>query len=288
LDPLLIPQSLVDMQAAKDSMQARKYGIQKKGETTAVEKSVVGKIPSTDSLKSDTTTSVAARRNTSVTPPIARKRALAAIGKSGGDTKKPVVSSKRSTKKAAIVTAPTPRVIPMSDSTRRAKLDSVMNAPPDRTTVQNATNAVRQAKTQLSTINTQVKVFEAEMRIYAIQWHYIIASSLACIAMFLIGAPLGAIIKKGGLGMPFLVSIVFFIIYYVLTMQGQKFAKQEGYNVALCIYAADAALFLVGMFFLRQARIDARLFESDFYAVALDKFRKWRRNRKKEVAGVPV
>ncbi len=43
--------------------------------------------------------------------------------------------------------------------------------------------------------------------------------------MFLIGAPLGAIIKRGGLGVPFLVSIIFFIIYYLLTMQGEKFCQ---------------------------------------------------------------
>lgn len=65
---------------------------------------------------------------------------------------------------------------------------------------------------------------------------------MACIAMFLIGAPLGAIIKKGGLGMPFLVSILFFIVYYVLTMQGEKLAKTNTISVAVGVWMADAVL----------------------------------------------
>jgi lipopolysaccharide export system permease protein len=111
--------------------------------------------------------------------------------------------------------------------------------------------------------------------VFLIQWHKILASSFACIAMFLIGAPLGAIIKKGGLGVPFLVSILFFIIYYLLTMTGEKWAKQDIISVQLGVWTADVALFIVGLFFLRQARLDARLFEADFYSVVYDKFKKW-------------
>ena len=164
---------------------------------------------------------------------------------------------------------------PLPDSTIASLIDSIFSRPPDRGLVQNATNMARQIKSQVMNTNSQVDNFRKELTIYAIQWHKIIASSLACIAMFLIGAPLGAIIKRGGLGMPFLVSILFFIIYYVLTMQGEKIAKQGFFPVVACIFAADVILFVIGAFFLRQARIDARLFESDFYSVVFDKVRKW-------------
>ena len=106
---------------------------------------------------------------------------------------------------------------------------------------------------------------------------------MACIAMFLIGAPLGAIIKKGGLGVPFLVSILFFIIYYLLTMTGEKWAKQGIIGVEIGVWAADLILLVIGMFFLRQARLDARLFEADFYQVVMEKVSRWvkaRRNHK--------
>jgi lipopolysaccharide export system permease protein len=98
--------------------------------------------------------------------------------------------------------------------------------------------------------------------------------------MFLIGAPLGAIIKKGGLGMPFLVSIFFFIIYYVLTMQGEKLAKNGTISVVAGVWAADFLLLVIGLLFLRQARADARLFEADFYSVTIDKLKRWFAQRK--------
>jgi len=107
-----------------------------------------------------------------------------------------------------------------------------------------------------------------------VQWHKIWASSLACIAMFLIGAPLGAIIKKGGLGVPFIVSVFFFILYYMLSILGEKWAKTGFIPVVVGVWSADAILFIIGLLFLRQARLDARLFDTDYYLIVLDQFRK--------------
>jgi lipopolysaccharide export system permease protein len=97
------------------------------------------------------------------------------------------------------------------------------------------------------------------------------AQAIACIAMFLIGAPLGAIIKKGGLGVPVLMSILFFILFYVLSLMGEKWAKQSVVSVELGMWLANATLFTIGFIFLRQARADARLFDSDFYSVIWDR-----------------
>jgi lipopolysaccharide export system permease protein len=123
--------------------------------------------------------------------------------------------------------------------------------------------------------NLQVDNYEKERDIFDIQWHKILANSFACIAMFLIGAPLGAIIKKGGLGVPFLVSIFFFIVYYVITMQGEKLAKQNTVSPLVGVWVADLILLIIGLIFLRQARVDARLFDADFYLVVIDKAKRW-------------
>ena len=88
----------------------------------------------------------------------------------------------------------------MTDSARRAKVDSILNMPLTRETVQGATNLARQVKSQVMNANLSIDNFRKELAIFEIQWHKILANSFACIAMFLIGAPLGAIIKKGGLG----------------------------------------------------------------------------------------
>lgn len=160
-----------------------------------------------------------------------------------------------------------------------SRIDSIFNAPPKRDIVQAAGNMARQVKAQVAAVNSNVQNTEREFRVFLIQWHRILASSLACIAMFLIGAPLGSIIKKGGLGVPFLVSILFFIIYYVLTMQGEKLAKQDTISVMVGVWSADLILFIIGLIFLKQARIDARLFDADAYRVILDKVRLWIKRR---------
>jgi lipopolysaccharide export system permease protein len=163
---------------------------------------------------------------------------------------------------------------------QKAKVDSLFALEPITSVVQSATNMARQVKSQLENGNTSVDTYRKELATFEIQWHKILASSLACVAMFLIGAPLGAIIKRGGLGVPFLVSIFFFIVYYLLSMQGEKLAKQETTSALVGVWAADMILFLVGTFFLRQARIDARLFEADFYRVVIDKVRRWVSSRR--------
>ncbi len=170
---------------------------------------------------------------------------------------------------------PEKKVVVLSDSAIAAKLDSAFEAPPTRMNVQSAVNNARHVKQNILNANASSESFEKEMITFKIQWHKILASSLACVAMFLIGAPLGAIIKKGGLGMPFLVSILFFIVYYVLTMQGEKLAKQGAVSPAFGVWMADVILLMIGLVFLRQARADARLFEADFYSVVLDKVKRW-------------
>jgi lipopolysaccharide export system permease protein len=133
----------------------------------------------------------------------------------------------------------------------------------------------RQVKSQVLNSNTAIENYQQQEIVFEIQWHKIIASSVMCIAMFLIGAPLGAIIKRGGLGVPFLISILFFIIYYLLNMQGEKLAKQGILSPMTGIWSADVILLGIGFIFLRQARVDARLFDADAYRVFFDNLRKW-------------
>jgi lipopolysaccharide export system permease protein len=153
------------------------------------------------------------------------------------------------------------------------KLDSIFNTSLTREQLQSAANYARQAKTQITNSNEYVKNYSSGRMSFEIQWHKIVSSSLACIVMFLIGAPLGAIIKRGGLGVPFLVSILFFIIFYLLTMQGEKWAKNGAFAAGVGVWMADFILLIMGLIFLRQARADARLFDADFYLVVLDKLK---------------
>lgn len=117
-------------------------------------------------------------------------------------------------------------------------------------------------KDRLSFVNSDANLFEVEKtKKYTL--------SFACIIMFLIGAPLGAIIKKGGLGMPILISIVFFILFYVFSITGEKWAKEGVTPVLLGTWFANLALLPIGLFFLRQARNDSRLLDADFYNIVI-------------------
>lgn len=177
--------------------------------------------------------------------------------------------------KQQVSAIPKPKKDVITDSARYAKLDSVLALPIDKSMYTAALNRARVVKSQINSTTTSLDFYEVDQRVFRIQWHKILASSLACIAMFLIGAPLGAIIKKGGLGVPFLVSILFFIVYYLLTITGEKWAKQGFVSVEVGVWTADIILFGIGLIFLRQARIDARLFEADFYQVVFDKVGRW-------------
>ncbi len=158
--------------------------------------------------------------------------------------------------------------------------DSLFRVKESGPEITSALSYARLMKSQLTSQNVNLDNHNAEFKVFQIQWHKIWSSSLACIAMFLIGAPLGAIIKRGGLGVPVLVSIIFFIVYYVVTLMGEKWAKQGAVSVPAGVWAADVILFAFGLLFLRQARVDARLFEADFYHVIWDKFKKWLSNRR--------
>lgn len=151
------------------------------------------------------------------------------------------------------------------------KSDSIFKAPYTASEISVAVSQARLVKAQLLSHNTNLKAYEFQHREFSVQWHKILAQSIACIAMFLIGAPLGAIIKKGGLGVPVLMSILFFIIFYVLSLVGEKWAKAATISVPAGMWMANVILVFIGLLFLRQARADARLFDSDFYSVVWDK-----------------
>lgn len=126
----------------------------------------------------------------------------------------------------------------------------------------------RNTLTQLQNANAQIIALDEDFKVFQVQWHKILASAIACMAMFLIGAPLGALIRKGGLGVPVLASIVFFIIFYVLSLLGEKWGKSGTLPVVAGMWMANVILFAIGFLFLIQARRDARIFDIEWYVIA--------------------
>jgi lipopolysaccharide export system permease protein len=100
---------------------------------------------------------------------------------------------------------------------------------------------------------------------HKIEWHKKLSLSIACIVLFFIGAPLGSIIRKGGLGMPLVVALIFFLIFYLLTIFGEKFTKDHVMNPITGMWLCVIALAPVGFFLTYKATHDSQLFNKEFY-----------------------
>ncbi|MEM0940289.1 MAG: LptF/LptG family permease [Bacteroidota bacterium] len=137
----------------------------------------------------------------------------------------------------------------------------------------NALSRARNIKVNLSSTKSRVYNLQKNVNLYTLERDKKYAMSLACIIMFMIGAPLGAIIKKGGLGVPVIIAILFFIIYYIIGSIGKQQTKELQMDPYTSAWMANAMLFPFGLFFLRQARIDARLFDIDIYNIWIEKLR---------------
>ncbi|MCE4216348.1 LptF/LptG family permease [Aquirufa antheringensis] len=136
--------------------------------------------------------------------------------------------------------------------------------------------AAQQAKNMITAGETNKAIledFESKLNKTNLEWHHKFTNAIAILVMFLIGAPLGAIIKKGGFGVPVVVAVSFFILLYILTQQGDKMAKEGALIIQIGAWLANGILALIGAYFLKIALADSRLFETDFYRVVWDRLK---------------
>jgi len=155
-----------------------------------------------------------------------------------------------------------------------AKVDSAYAETENKSTIlAQAVSQARFLKSTLSAESTKIRSRFENLNKHKIEQNKKYAQAFACLVFFLIGAPLGAIIKRGGLGIPVIISIAFFIFYYIITMTGEKWARQGVVDPIWGVWGANFILLPIGLFFLKQARNDARLFDADFYNVAFNKIK---------------
>ncbi len=104
-----------------------------------------------------------------------------------------------------------------------------------------------------------------DIRLHKIEWHRKYALSLACLVLFFIGAPLGSIIRKGGLGMPLVAAIIFFLIFHLLNMFGEKFVKENLTSPFNGMWLSILVLVPIGIFLTYKAMHDSQLFNKELY-----------------------
>ena len=129
---------------------------------------------------------------------------------------------------------------------------------------------VNMAKTairnQLDNIDLNIKDFERQdvnIRKHQQVLHEKFSLSIACLLFFFIGAPLGAIIRKGGLGLPIVISVVFFVIYYIITITSQRIAIAGDMPIFLGVWLSSIIILPIGIFLTIKATTDSALLDGE-------------------------
>ena len=128
-------------------------------------------------------------------------------------------------------------------------------------------------RNELDNTGAEIENRKKDMLLHKIEWHRKFSLSMACLVLFFIGAPLGSIIRRGGLGMPLVVAIIFFLIFHLLNMFGEKFVKESIASPVIGMWLAVIVLAPVGFFFTYKAMHDSQLFNKEFYYRSFKKIR---------------
>jgi lipopolysaccharide export system permease protein len=132
-------------------------------------------------------------------------------------------------------------------------------------TLRNASDRISSLQMEWETRALQMKEMDGDIRSHVNDWHKKITLSLSCLMFFFIGAPLGAIIRKGGLGMPVVVSVLFFVIYFIIDSGATRVAKSGEMNTILGVWMSTLVLTPVGVFFTYQSNRDSVVFNAELY-----------------------
>lgn len=156
---------------------------------------------------------------------------------------------------------------PVKQSTTK-KIKSFTDIIPDSLRMQvneRANSSVSNAK---SMVDLQAIDYAAKLNLVRKHWIELnrkFSLSFACIVLFMIGAPLGSIIRRGGLGTPLIFAIIFFVLFNTLNTFGEKFAKEGVSSIFIGMWLSALVLTPIGIFLTHKAMHDSQLFNKEFY-----------------------
>jgi len=171
-----------------------------------------------------------------------------------------------------------------NDTLRKAKsLDDILPDSARQNVNRGAVGHINNIKASNEVAILEYERLEKDLRLHKIEWHRKISLSLACVVLFLIGAPLGSIIRKGGVGTPLVFAIIFFMIFYFSSTTGEKLAKENTFTPLTGMWLSTFVLVPVGIFLVYKALRDSTLFNKEFYYRMLKQFRKQKKNKAEAV-----
>lgn len=144
-------------------------------------------------------------------------------------------------------------------------LISTLNQNEQRKIIERARRQVSEIRNEMDYRLMNVSNETFQFRRSSIEFHRKFTLSFACLIFFFIGAPLGAIIRKGGIGMPAVISVFLFIFYYMIDVTGYKFSRDGVWNPILGGWISSAALFPLGLFLTYKAVNDSVILNGDAY-----------------------
>jgi len=153
-------------------------------------------------------------------------------------------------------------------SKNKVNADSLFLSLSQAEMVSASNSAMQRAKTMKEQINYNKMMLNEPVkyvRRHQIEWHRKFTLSFACLIFFFIGAPLGAIIRKGGLGTPVVISVIMFIFYYIIDNTGYKMAREGMWDAYEGMWLSSGVLLPIGIFLTYKAVVDATLLNPEQY-----------------------
>ena len=142
-----------------------------------------------------------------------------------------------------------------------------------RNVLMRAIQGIKEGSSFLVSKNESLHIEIKNIKNYEVNWNKKFTLSFACIVFFFIGAPLGAIIRKGGLGTPAVISILFFVIWYVISLSGEKLAEENLVSTFAGMWAASYILLPAGLFLTYKASNDSVIMNIDTYLMFFKKIK---------------
>jgi lipopolysaccharide export system permease protein len=145
-------------------------------------------------------------------------------------------------------------------------------------------NAKEMAKRSLDNVKSYERTFiykQNILNIFDIEYHKRIAFSVACLVLFFIGAPLGAIIRKGGFGLPMIIAIFIFVIYYFISIMGSNLARGSSIPAYVGAWLATVVMLPLGIYLTKKATTEIGLFNIDLFLQPINAFfARFKKNKK--------
>ena len=157
---------------------------------------------------------------------------------------------------------------PIATVNAAMNFDSVYNSKDKEAktaTLEYAINQARNVKNYSNITIKQVEFKDRNRMSLMIEIYRKFTLAIACVVLFLVGAPLGSIIRKGGLGWPLFYAVLFFILYHVSSIIGEKLAEREKMGVFEGMWLSTFVLLPIGLFLTLKATDDSRILSADFY-----------------------